>query len=160
RPRAVVGAGVGERPEGEALAGPLGGGLVGSRGNGRCHVVHRHVGRVRADAAVLVPDLAAHMAGSVVRGGAGSGARSPEGAVSRAVIAVDGAVAPCCGVHNGPGRRRRQGQTDGRALVHGGGRAEGGRRRHVVHHDLEGGLAGAAVVVGDLNGDRVGAVVV
>src|SRR5439155_785770 len=124
------------------------------------HVVHRHVGGVGADPTVLVTDLAPHVAGPVVGGGAGGGVRGAEGPVPRAVVAVEGVGEPGRGVGvRGVGDTGER-QVDVGTLIHRGGGVERGRGGHVGHVHAEGGLPGVPVLVGDLHRDGVGPVVV
>src|SRR5207244_12784150 len=75
RPRAVR-TRVAERAEREAVRRALVGALVALTAQARRHVLHDHVGRVLAVAAVLVDDPAAHGVGAgVVEGALARGAR-------------------------------------------------------------------------------------
>src|SRR5205085_4044702 len=85
RPRAVR-ARIAEGAEAEARRGALVRALVGRRGDGRVHVLHGHAGRVLADTAVLVLDLALHRADAVVGSRARRARRAAVRAVARAAV--------------------------------------------------------------------------
>src|SRR5207237_9510867 len=70
----------------EARARALARVLVRRREHDRVDVVHGHAGRVLADAAVLVVDLALHRADAVVGRGAGGRGGPAVGAVARAAV--------------------------------------------------------------------------